>query len=330
MIDLYSYANHRGKHRDLDILARWRHAYSIAYKDAQWPLAAKRLSNCGKHLEVDHYEIPGLPSFQYIRNSHSCLSRLCPICARSVALKSVFKLSKTITTLDWHAQGYIPLFLTLTIPAVSVTKLKPAIDNLLLAWKRFRELKQIRKAFLGTFRGLETNINQHKQTANPHIHCLLFAHPNYFDSNAGLYLRQKEIVRLWRHATTISNTKVVDIRRITQNPDHHDGTNPLMGAVLETAKYCVKMTSIIEDPYGPAPTVNPMLLDHLHDALHGRRLHSYTGVLGKAAKLMNEEEEEKSGFLPEEASRIKTEIWKWHPHIGKHTKTRTNHHNKEN
>ncbi len=312
--DIYQHANAAGRHRDYDLLGRWKDAYQKAYKQASWTVPAKRLKQCGKRgLQVQHYKIPGLPSFQLVKNPDACLSRLCPICARSVAMKSMFKLMGAVEELDWQEKGLIPLFLTLTVPAVLTADLKQAIDNLLTAWKRFRELKQIKRAFVGTFRSLETNICQKKRTANPHFHVLLFARADYFKSKSGLYLRQKEIIRLWRQSTGIPNTKVVDIRRIKPNPNHDSNANPLMGAVLEVAKYCVKTTSIITDPYGPNPTVDPELLDHLHSALRGRRLHAYTGVLAKAARTAKEKEndEEKPNFLPEDAIHHKTETWNW-------------------
>ena len=325
MTDLYRYVNQRGKHRDLDVLAGWRQAYATAFGQALWPIPAKRLARCGQCLTIEHYQVPGAGTYQNIRNADACLQRFCPVCQRTSSLKAMFKLLSAIDMLDWERKGLTPLFLTLTIPAVPVEELKPAIDNLLKSWKRFRETKQVRKAYVATFRALETNVNRETRKANPHFHVLLFAHPDYFNAKAGLYLRQRQLIGKWRQATGIPNTKVVDIRRIRANPNHDDMSNPLLGAVLECAKYTVKATSLIDDPYGPRPTVDPELLDHLHSALRGRRLHAYTGVLAKAAKAAKEakEDEDRPSFLPEHASLQKTETWKWRPQLGKHVKTQT-------
>ena len=244
---------------------------------------ADRLHGCGAQLEFAPVkDDKGNIIRMRVIKTNSCHVRLCPICGWRRSLKVQGHTTKIIESLD---PSYEYLLLTLTVPNCKAHQLKAMITLLLTAFNRLSKYKAFVKVVRGWYRGLEVthNVNPYSKsydTYHPHIHIILVVDKSYFKHD---YIKQEDWLKMWQKATGDPTITQVDIRKIRPKK----GTNNIRGAVCETAKYTVKSDDyIVKDRQLSIDAVKT-----LDEALAGRRLVAYGGVMKDAHKALNLDDE---------------------------------------
>lgn len=186
-----------------------------------------------------------------------CRDRLCPICstlrARAVARRVGLALSSSLLA----PYGFV--FLTLTVKNCAWEDLETQLEALAAGWKRFRELKHIRKAFCGSIRTVEITKGR-DGLAHPHLHVLFSAPKNYFLSPS-LYLSQARVCEMWQQAMRLDYLPVCDIRSAVKRDK----------IPFEIVKYITKTSDLASLSDGE--------LLHFIRAIHGRRMFSLSGIM---------------------------------------------------
>lgn len=203
---------------------------------------AQRISDCsgilrfGKLVEPETGEI----SFK-LKHARFCRVRHCPVCQwrRSLMWQARFHMAlpealKAHTEARW-------LFLTLTVRNCEISALRANLQEMGKAWQRLikRKAFQAIKGWLRTTevtRGLDG-------TAHPHFHVLLMVRPSYFKKN---YVSQAAWVELWQKSMRLNYSPNLDIRRV-KGRKNEDDKEALRKAVVETLKYAVKPSDMIEN-----------------------------------------------------------------------------------
>jgi len=214
-----------------------------------------------------------------------------------------------------HEYEYI--FLTLTVRNVVGNDLSKTIDEMLLAWKAMTRTKEFKKLAKGYFRALEVTKKPDKDF-HPHIHVIIAVNKSYFDRTGGRgYLHHREWMGLWRRCMNLDYDPRVDIRKVKEDVRKKDKKNiSYAGAVAEVAKYTVKGSEVIIDPYRVAknsgiPTdgeayekltvmcqnYTDEMVSTLDGALKGRRLVSFGGKMREVHKLLNLEDPTKGDLI---------------------------------
>lgn len=216
-----------------------------------------------------------------LRSSFSCKNRLCPVCAASKSRQDYAILAARVAI---HATTYpraLPVMLTLTVPNVPTAELKPAITNLLAAFRRMWRMPRVKRAAMGWHRSLEITFKDEGKEAHPHLHVLMFMRPGYFTANSPLYLTQPDWCALWEKATGILGL-ILHIKRIGRD---RDGELILANdGLFELTKYLVKPTGFYIETDEGDWELNPVLLQVVHDAVHRRRLRDVGGTVRKIKK----------------------------------------------
>jgi len=238
---------------------------------------AGRVSDCGTFLEFKR-----LPDGQLkLNKANFCKVRLCPMCAWRRELKIFGQVSQVM---DYALQerDYRFLFLTLTCRNVPGEKLGRTIDQLMHAYKKFTERKQVKKSIKGWFRALEIthNVNRKSSSFNtfhPHFHVILMVNKSYFDES-GYYLSQKKWTSLWRESMRLDYTPIVDVRTFKAKTKEQTAKS-----VAEVAKYTVKDSDYLLDD---DPRLTDKTVAVLDTALANRRLVAFGGRLKEIHKLL--------------------------------------------
>lgn len=257
-----------------------------SYGRLQMETKQQRVSECGSFLEFAHDYVDGKINPQgKLHNANFCRDRLCPMCAWRRSYKIFGQISKIM---DYIAQDYTFLFVTLTVPSVKGDKLSETIDRMNDAFiRKFMKYSAVKKVVCGFYRALEITRQNDKKSKSyglyhPHFHCVLAVCKSYFNSRG--YLKRDEWLEFWQKAYGDESITQVDVRRAYDKRRSDfvqsdaltsaDAVASLSSAVAEIAKYAVKLD---ED----------MLLDDevvktLSDALYHRRLVSFGGCFKEA------------------------------------------------
>lgn len=246
----------------------------IAANEEDHGRRADRVTECANRLDF----VRGTNGLK-LHNGFRCKVRLCPTCAATKARQDYAVLAYRVTE---HAKCHprsMPVLLTLTVKNVPVAALRQAVTDLLTAFRRLTRKPIVKRAVIGWHRSLEVTFNEHGE-AHPHLHVLMFMQPHYFAKNSSVYLTQKSWTALWCEATGQPLT-IVDVRRMGRD---RDGVLTLAtDGLFELTKYLVKPTGFYRQ-VGSGWDVDPVLLDHLHHAVHRRRLRDVGGTLRKIRK----------------------------------------------
>ncbi|OAV73962.1 Replication protein [Bacteroidales bacterium Barb7] len=128
----------------------------------------------------------------------------------------------------------------------------------------------------GYFRALEITYNEKAETFHPHIHAILLVDKRYFNSDD--YLQTSQIVQIWRRVCKLDYDPICDIRR-TKTPKGK------RKEVAEVAKYTLKDTEIFKK--GMEMPEMDFVVKYLSQALKGRRLYAFGGLMKEIAKELN-------------------------------------------
>ena len=231
---------------------------------------AERLRTCATRLI---YGI-GEDGKRRLRAAYFCRVRLCPICQWRRSLKLYGQMSQAMRYVS--SQGaYAYAFLTLTVRNVTLDGLPGALDQIYEGYRRLMQYREVKAAVRGWYRGIEITHNLDRNwpefdTFHPHVHVVLVVKPSYFTSK--YYLSQARWTELWKRATGIDYTPIVDVRKIKGDTAK---------AVAEATKYAAKSKDyiVLDDWDLTVETVRG-----LDKALHKRRLVGFGGLLAEARR----------------------------------------------
>lgn len=216
-----------------------------------------------------------------------CHQRFCPTCSARLARKNARQLARVLLYAQQQHQGLRYIFLTLTCRNVGRDGLKACIVDLMQSWRRLTITARWKKSVLGAFRALEVTRNDKGGAVeyHPHLHVIAAVPATYFSPGSPLYLAHKELVRMWGLALRVEYAPSVRISAIYSQDggDRKAGDVDARAAVAEASKYSVKDSDIIQalTPGEAADVYRAML-----DALHHKRLTSFSGVLLSAARVL--------------------------------------------
>ena len=170
-----------------------------------------------------------------LKSAYFCKHRLCPDCQWRRSLRQFHtSLELAQEALERHPTLKF-VFLTLTVPNVSLRGLSDGIDGLFESWQRLTQRKEVRSAVRGYLRTLEVTYNHQRDDWHPHIHAVLVVPSSYFKTD--LYITQQRWLKLWQQSTRMPQITQVDIRKIKTN---RKGIDPLALGFAEASKYGLK------------------------------------------------------------------------------------------
>lgn len=233
--------------------------------------------------ECGHYI--GVNSVGQVTEANFCKSRFCPVCQWKRSLATFHRIKSICDLIDSENDvRYLMLTLTQKNVYASFDTLHDEINRIIYAYKKFRQFSAIKKTALGMIKTLEVTYNAKTNEFHPHMHVIMCVAPGYFKKGSPQYISQKEYCELWQSALCDDRKVICDIRTIKK-----DDISGISGAVAEVSKYAVKLNSVAAD--GGA-----LILSHVMQALHNRRLFTMSGLFLKTARRLGITEENISDF----------------------------------
>lgn len=252
-----------------------------SFKTARYDKRAEQIRDCGSILNFracpDNHE-------RFLTGANFCRAALCPMCMWRKGLLTAFQVcTVTETALERHPTLRF-VFLTLTVPNVSGSELSDAIDHLIASHHRLFRRKQVKQAVKGTFRALEITYNTERDDYHPHLHVLLAVNSNYFTKN---YITRDDWLKLWQEATRDDSITQVDIRVVKAKKGQK-----MAGVAGEVGKYVTKPSALCDMKLGDEKRAE--VVTTLADAIHGRRLRGYWGMLKEIKRELKRAEVEQA------------------------------------
>ena len=260
---------------------------------------AQKIRDCGTRLI---FAVDKNGKHQLIE-AYFCRMRLCPMCAWRRSLAIYAQMRKVLQEMP---QETTYTLLTLTCANVFFDDLKDTINEMMAAFRRLHQRKDMKKAIKGFYRALEITYNNEKfitpemakwksiknrglkagddnpfyNTYHPHFHILLAHNKSYFTSRD--YLSQDKITEMWKDALRINYDPIIDIRKVKIK-----NGQPTEAAIAEVCKYPVKPKSYdLPDDIEAAGH----LIEKFDKALKGRRLIGLGGCFREIQKKITGEE----------------------------------------
>ena len=189
------------------------------------------------------------------------------------------------------------LFLTLTVKNCKAQDFPAAVRMLYDGWRyMYHNSKEFKRVVCGTFRSLETTINQQTKEFHPHFHAVLAVKPSYFSGQE--YLKQKQWAEMWAQACALDYDPVVHIETVKEGP------KGIAGAVAESAKYSVKDSDfLVGSDWDRQRYVQTLL-----EGLAGRRLADMTGCFRKAKKQLALDDVEDGDLVHVEGEQLREDL----------------------
>lgn len=253
-------------------------------KNRRLKVLAKRMAACAATTTIKLRTPPADATRIVYRNTRSCRSGLCMPCARVRARQANDRLATRLDFILGEQPQTRFMFLTLTSrnrPIAEVTQMFADHEKgLVRLWRS----PDIARAIKGQVTGIEIALRgeQDAVEAGVHSHSLIAVHADYFDRKANLYLSQRRLVALWRHALRADYSPICHVTAVPAG----DGVR---SSLRECVKYAVAPHKLFQRGNGFA--VDPLVAAHLADALYKRRLIRFSGVFAttrrfRAAKAM--------------------------------------------
>lgn len=290
---------------------RYRNAAIARAADlAGFPKKGDNYAACGTGLGFGLNE-----TGRHLTAANFCHQRFCPICSARLARKNSKQLARILATAQERLPGCQFLFLTLAPRSVPADQLKNGVALTLKAWNRFTQITRLKRAAVGTFRALEVTRNIQTDTYHPHIHAILCVAGDYFHDESK-YIQQVELISMWRRALRVSYNPTAHISAIYAKGGSGDVQRQTADAVREAAKYSVKDEDIIASWL--TPEQQGEVFRTLLQALHGRRLNAFSGLLRDIARDLKMENLEAADLIDadENPDAVKIayqlfEVWQW-------------------
>jgi len=253
---------------------------------------AGRMRECGDYLVFSIDEDGG----KKLRIASFCQQRLCVMCSWMRSRKVFAQVSRVMDAVD-EAGGYEALFLTLTLRNCEGDGLADALDIIFGAWNKIWCNKRLKRIYAGWFRALEVTYSKKDGTYHPHVHAVLVVEKGYFKGKD--YMCTRDWVALWRKALGLDYDPVCDVRKVKR-----DGSRKI---VAEVAKYTVKDTEYVVKDKEKMDSIVAVL----SDALHGRRLYAFGGLMKEVAKRIDAESLDIASDVREDISEMLVERYRW-------------------
>lgn len=237
---------------------------------------AAKINECGTFLDIQVTE----DLREHVLRSNFCRQRLCQVCAWRRQLKFYATTAPALEKIACEKRtetSYI--FVTLTLKNCRGKFLKNQLTHLLKSYEKLTRRKELKPYLLGGVRSLECTYSVKSNTYHPHIHAILLVSNNYF--NQQNIITHDKLVKLWKSCTGAKYDPWVHIEKIRDKHGNSDTEEARTRAALETIKYAIKMKDV---------ATSPEVLKCISNALHGRRLVSFSGLIAKTRKELGYEE----------------------------------------
>ena len=193
-----------------------------------------------------------------------------------------------------HAQAEHPglryVFLTLTLRNCAGADLSKTLDAMFDGWQRLIQRQEVRGAMEGWFRSLEVKHSRSRDDWHPHFHAILAMVPGYFAGNRSKsYIVQARWCELWQEAMRLDYAPSVDIRTVRAKKG---GSDALMGAVSEAAKYTTKAGDLL---FENDLERQDRVVKELAKSVKGRRLAAYGGFLREVHRELKKKDADAEG-----------------------------------
>lgn len=238
---------------------------------------ARRMAACAATTTIRLITPPGDATHIVYRNQRSCRTGLCMPCARVRAHEANKRLGQRLDAIVAEAPQTRFAFLTLTSRNRPIAEVAVMFADHEQALSRFWRRQDIERAIIGHITGIEIalRVAANAWQAGVHSHSLAALHPDYFDKRANLYLSQRRLVDLWRHALRTDYNPICHITAVPQGGNIHT-------SLRECVKYAVAPHKLFRR--GKAFTVDPLVVLYLADALYKRRLIRCGGILASSKR----------------------------------------------
>lgn len=224
-----------------------------------------RVQDCG--LWTAYLMDSGLEHIKVLK-TYNCGFRLCPRCAWIKSKRMATKLATVVEYL--RGEGYVFLFLTLTVVNCKREELRSTLKMMADAWAKLRRRGAF-EAVDGFFRKLEVTYNKKSDTFHPHYHVMLAVKPSYFKK---AYVKRARWLQLWQECTGDSRIIIVDIRRMKDT----------FRDVLELSKYQAKDAEYLEDDMS--------VIGDLYKGIKGTKETFAGGVVKDAFQLYDQQDDD--------------------------------------
>ncbi len=238
-----------------------------------------------------------------------CKERLCVGCQMRRSLKCFATTTKIMHWILNEHPNMQFIFLTLTVPNVSLEQLDNTVNHLFASWKKLTKRRGVKRIVEGYLRCLEITFNHKRNDYHPHFHALIVVKKSYFQGK--YYIKRNDWLKMWQESTGQPEITQVDVRKVKA-----DTEEDLAKACAEIAKYSTKtwstaskksnrqfMNEQMELDFGveghlwireDAETTADTVVD-LASILKGRRLLQYGGLMRDAKKLLKLKDGEDEG-----------------------------------
>lgn len=230
---------------------------------------AKRMATCSPILHfgfhVDSDGIPKPPFKLKLKNAQFCRVPNCPVCQQRRSMKWTGRLLDVLPLIQKDYPDMRYAMLTLTVQNCHVSQLRETKKEMNAALKRMTERKSFPAAgYIASFEVTPEKDLFDKKTGklirkarpdycHPHFHVLVALPPAYFGRN---YIKKDGWSEMWQSALKVDYKPVTDIRMVkpkeiensvdSENSSKND-LNGLMAAVVETVKYTVKPSDMVQN-----------------------------------------------------------------------------------
>lgn len=223
-----------------------------------------------------------------------CRERLCPMCSWRKSLKVFHQTSLVMDKVQQEHKDLVPLFLTLTLRNCEGQDLSSTLDLIFKGWYQLTKHRKIKRIIKGWMRSLEVTYNKESDTFHPHVHAIILVEKGYFKGKD--YMETNEWVKMWQTALKLDYEPICDIRKVKNKGNYK--------SVAEIAKYTLKDTEYITND----EKLTDKLVDILGNALRGRRLYAFGGVMKKAAKELEIENPEDGNLVNIDEQKIRDDV----------------------
>ena len=277
--------NHGKKGSDFDKMRNFRRqAIGVAarLRALGYTNRSIRMHQCGSEVV---YEMCPECGRTHIISSNLCRDKICPVCGWRLSLRRFAELCTVMgrlqADLDWSQ--ITPQMLTLTVINPRPADLGACLDAMQRAQSNMLKRRTIKKTLLGWARTLEITYNMEKRTFHPHYHYILLTHRGMEADEAEWRIR-------WMDALGSNYLPQCNCHEIVPRDEADDielRADAIVDAVAEVAKYSIRPEALDD--------MRLSHLRHLIEALQGRRMVGYAGVIKEARKGLGMIDEEALG-----------------------------------
>jgi plasmid rolling circle replication initiator protein Rep len=231
---------------------------------------ASRMATCSPILHfgfhVDSAGIPKPPFKFKLKDARFCRAPNCPVCQQRRSMKWAARLLDVLPLIQKDYPDMRYAMATFTVQNCHVSELRETKKEMNAALKRMTERKSFPAAgYIASFEVTPEKDLLDKKTGklirkarpdycHPHFHILVALPSTYF--NGRNYIKKDGWSEMWQSALKVDYKPVTDIRMVkpkeienafdSENSSKND-LNGLMAAVVETVKYTVKPSDMVQN-----------------------------------------------------------------------------------